>query len=120
LMYLSHECVLWSVQHTLLLLLTLSFLPSLFNSFQYVIYLHRCNIFKYCWLSFSFPFPTRQLAIFRESADNIYLPYSIFYLLTPFYKDVHSTRKKTQMYFVYYYISLMYVIHLVINNKIII
>jgi hypothetical protein len=32
------------------------FLPA-FSTHHYVFYLHRCEVFWYCWLSFSFPFP---------------------------------------------------------------
>jgi hypothetical protein len=28
-----------------------------FSTYLYILCLHRCNVFRYCWLLFSFPFP---------------------------------------------------------------
>jgi hypothetical protein len=52
--------LLWSIQLLPLLSLTPSLPPPIIQQLLIhiiTLYLHRCNVFWYCWLSFSFPFP---------------------------------------------------------------
>jgi hypothetical protein len=42
-----------------------------FSTYHYVLYLHRCELFWFCWLSLSFPFPPPPISIVYSTISNI-------------------------------------------------